>query len=317
MRTTLGILLVTATAAACGKPTAKKAGGADSVSMADMPGMPGMKTPGGGAMREDSVTPVPGAPAPLPPTIIFTAQQVQHGGVRWTSIAMGTASATAVVPGTLVPNEDRTARLGAPAGGRVIDVRVQPGDRVEQGRVLVTLQSAAAGMAQSDVAKSVAEVTARRAQAEYAAAARARAERLLALKAIPRQDYERAIADDEQARASLVQADAELRRAQSAAEQLGATATATGEIALRAPRAGLRQAVATDPAAWRSYGSIGSRVRGYRRRKTRRGSVVWPLNTCFLCRGRFGSALFSPWPALWDIGAPIAAHFCSCSRPSL
>ena len=88
--------------------------------------------------------------------------------------------------------------------------------------MLVTLLSAEAGMAQSDVSKASAEVTSRRAGAQYAASARARAERLLTLKAIPRQEYERAIADDEQARAALEQATAELRRARSAAQQMGA-----------------------------------------------------------------------------------------------
>jgi cobalt-zinc-cadmium efflux system membrane fusion protein len=152
---------------------------------------------------------------------------------------MASASTTVTVPGQLVPNEDRTSRLGAPARGRVLAVRVQPGDRVSRGQLLVTLQSPEAGMAQSDVAKAAAEVTSRRAQAQYARSARERADRLLALKAIPRQDYERAVADDEAARAALAQAEAELRRARSTAEQLGAAASASGEIALRSPLAGV------------------------------------------------------------------------------
>ena len=62
---------------------------------------------------------------------------------------------------------------------------------------------------------------------------------MLALKAIPRQDYERAITDDEHARASLAEAQAELRRARSTAEQLGATGSGTGEISLRAGASGV------------------------------------------------------------------------------
>jgi cobalt-zinc-cadmium efflux system membrane fusion protein len=105
--------------------------------------------------------------------------------------------------------------------------------------VLVTLQSPEAGAAQSDFAKAQAELTSRRAQATYAKTARARAERLLELKAIPRQDYERAVADDELAQSSVVQAEAELRRARSAAGQLGAIVSASGEIALETPLAGV------------------------------------------------------------------------------
>jgi membrane fusion protein, heavy metal efflux system len=243
LRTGVGTAAL-ALAAACGKPASPaKTAAADSANMANMPGMtmPAKSdTAGTGAgTKGDSAMKMPGGTAPIPAAITLTAQQLQHGGVRWAAVAMGTATSTVVVPGTLVPNEDRTARLGAPARGRVIDVRVQPGDHVEQGKVLVTLQSAEAGMAQSDVSKATAEVTARQAQAQYAASARARAERLLALKAIPRQEYERAIADDEQTRSALAQAEAELRRARSASEQLGATASASGEISLRAPRAGV------------------------------------------------------------------------------
>ncbi|HVT40295.1 MAG TPA: efflux RND transporter periplasmic adaptor subunit [Gemmatimonadaceae bacterium] len=244
MRSSIGLALLALSAAACRKaaPPANTAA-ADSANMANMPGMTmpiKSDTTGASAgVKDDSSRQKPSGTVPLPATITFTAQQVQHGGVRWGPATIGTTATTVVVPGTLVPNEDRTARLGAPARGRVIDVRVQPGDRVERGHVLVTLQSADAAMAQADVVKATAEVTARRAQVQYAASARARAERLLALKAIPRQDYERAIADDEQARASLAQAEAEQRRAQSAAEQLGATTSAPGEIALRAPRSGV------------------------------------------------------------------------------
>src|SRR5213078_4040779 len=128
--------------------------------------------------------------------VTLTAAQVTHGGVHWEPVATSTVASIATVPGQVIPNEDRTARLGATVRGRVIAVRVRPGDRVSAGHVLVTLQSPEAGMAQSDVEKA-------RAQASYARSARERAERRLALKAIPQQDYDRAIADDELASAEL------------------------------------------------------------------------------------------------------------------
>jgi membrane fusion protein, heavy metal efflux system len=176
-----------------------------------------------------------------PDAISFNASQVAHGGVRWSPVVLSPSSVSAIVPGQIVPNEDRTARLGAPAQGRVIAVRVRPGDRVSRGDVLVTMQSAEAGMAQADVSKAEAELVSKKAQAVYAASARARAERLLALKAIPQQDYERATADDEQARASLSQAQSEMRRARSTASVLDAntSVSASGEIALRSPLTGV------------------------------------------------------------------------------
>src|SRR5213076_2653691 len=86
--------------------------------------------------------------------VTLTAAQVTHGGVHWEPVALSTVASIATVPGQVIPNEDRTARLGATVRGRVIAVRVRPGDRVSVGRVLVTLQSPEAGMAQSDVDKA-------------------------------------------------------------------------------------------------------------------------------------------------------------------
>src|SRR5258705_13786738 len=157
--------------------------------------------------------------------VTLSAAQVAHGGVQWEPVALSPVASVATVPGQVVPNDDRTARLGATVQGRVIAVQVRPGDRVSAGRILVTLQSPEAGMAQSDVDKA-------RAQVSYARSARERAERLLVLKAIPHQDYDRAIADDELA-------SAELRRAKSVAEQIGAAASATGEITIRSPLDGV------------------------------------------------------------------------------
>lgn len=117
-------------------------------------------------------------------------------------------------------------------------MHVSPGDRVAGGGRLVTLQSPEASMAQADLGKARAELTSRRAAAVYAKSAKDRAERLLALKAIPRQDYERAIADDELARAGVAQAISELRRSQSNASQLGIDVRA-GTMTLRSPIGGV------------------------------------------------------------------------------
>jgi len=196
----LSLILLTACSRRGDRPPAAQSRSTDT-GMADMPGM---------TAKTD---------------VTLTAAQMAHGGVHWEAVATSTVASIATVPGQVIPNEDRTARLGATVRGRVIAVRVRPGDRVSAGHVLVTLQSPEAGMAQSDVDKA-------RAQASYARSARERAERLLALKAIPQQDYDRAIADDELA-------SAELRRAHSVAEQIGAAASATGEIAIRSPLNGV------------------------------------------------------------------------------
>ncbi|MBC8087370.1 MAG: efflux RND transporter periplasmic adaptor subunit [Phycisphaerae bacterium] len=244
-RKTIGLLAVATLVASCDSASESAKAGPDSSaaaqSMADMPGM-NM----GNSKSADSMSGVvadsgasTSTTATVPPKISLTAAQIGHGAVKWSTVAASQTSGVVQIPGELIPNEDNTARLGAPARGRVMRVLVRPGDRVGAGQTLVTLQSPDAGMAQADVGKATAEVGARRAEAEYAAAARARAERLLTLKAIPRQDYERAIADDQRARAALAQSESEAQRARTTATQLGVGSDANGEIALRAPSAGV------------------------------------------------------------------------------
>ncbi len=172
--------------------------------------------------------------------VTFTAAQASHGGVRWEPVAASEVVSTVELPGQLVPDEDRTARLGAPARGRVLTVHVRPGERVARGQPLVTLQSPEASAARSDYDKAVAELVSRRAAATYARTARDRADRLLAIKAASRQEAERAAADDELARAGLAQAEAEVARARAAMAHLGASSnSASGAMVIRSPVAGV------------------------------------------------------------------------------
>ena len=172
--------------------------------------------------------------------VTFTAAQASHGGVRWEKVIASQVVSAVELPGQLVPDEDRTARLGAPAQGRVLTVHVRPGERVARGQPLVTLQSPEASAARSDYDKAVAELASRRAAATYARTARDRADRLLAIKAASRQEAERAAADDELARAGLTQAEAEVARAEAAMAQLGASASsASGAMVIRSPVAGV------------------------------------------------------------------------------
>lgn len=224
----LALLAALTAAGACARERGRD--GADSTGMAGMPGMsgaPGRNGPGDSAQADTAKT-----------DITLSAEQVRHGGIRWAEAEVGTAVSSTILPGQLAPNEDRTRRLGALAAGRVVEVRVQSGDRVSDGQALVTLQSPDVAMAQSEVAKAQAEISSRQAAATLARSGRERAERLLALKAIPRQDYDRAVAEDQQAAAALTQAEADLQRARATAEQLGAGST-SGEMILRSPLAGV------------------------------------------------------------------------------
>jgi cobalt-zinc-cadmium efflux system membrane fusion protein len=285
---------------ACSRDT--KPGKADTsadTSMANMPGMPAAaitRDSAGTASDNNSVT--------------LTAAQIAHGRIAWAVPTSSTMSGTVEVPGQLVVNEDRTSRLAAPAQARVLAVHVSPGDRLSRGDRLVTLQSQDASMAQADVAKAQAEVSSRRAAAAYAKTARDRTERLLSLKAIPRQDYERAIADDELARAALSQAEAELTRARAGAEQLGVDLL-TGAMILRSPIGGVvisREAVpgavvgagttlvtVTDPTTlWLTVALPEQLVGAVRAGSSLRFTVAAFPNDTFMARVQSVSASFDP-----------------------
>ena len=181
---------------------------------------------------------------PTPPhrtsEVTLTAAQIRHGQRAWQPVTMGTSSATVTVPGQIVPNEDRTARLGAPAAGRVVAVPLAPGRPVARGQILVTLQSPEAGAAQSDLAK--ARGGARRRVARRRRTRRARASAPSDCSRSRRFRGRTTSAPSPMTSspaARVTQAEAELTRARSSAEQLGATASASGEIALRSPLAGV------------------------------------------------------------------------------
>ncbi len=177
--------------------------------------------------------------APPATSVHLDAAQITHGAVRWGTAASEVVATSVTVPAEVVPNEDRTARLGAPARGRVVTVHVAQGDRVHRGAALVTLESTEASAAESELAKAGAQLASQRAEASYAASARARAERLLTLTAIPRQEFERAVANDSLAQAMLHQAESELRRARQAAAALGVDGGRAGSIIIRSPLDGV------------------------------------------------------------------------------
>ena len=190
----------------------------------------------GRAAQEESKTGKTAAPEAN--VVTFSAEQVQHGGVHWTAATASQMVPTIEVPGQLVPDEDHTARIGAPAQARIMTVHVRIGDRVASGQPLVTLQSQQASAARADVQKAEAEAASRRTALTYARMARERAERLLAAKAAARAEVERAQADEQAAQATLAQAEAELSRARASVRQLGAVDQA-GDAIARAPISGV------------------------------------------------------------------------------
>jgi membrane fusion protein, heavy metal efflux system len=176
--------------------------------------------------------------AGTPTEVTLTADQIAHGGVKW-SAAVATPVADFVeLPGRLVVDENRTARLSPSVKGRVTAVRANVGDAVSRGQPLVILQSEDASARLTELAKANAGLTERQATLNYARAARERAERLLALKAGSAQDLERARAEEATAEAGVSQARSAVEHARTALSVLEVDA-ATGQIQLASPIAGV------------------------------------------------------------------------------
>jgi len=120
----------------------------------------------------------------------------------------------------------RLVRVFPPAGGRIIAIRVRPGDHVREGQPLALLQS-------SDVASARADFQKASIERQRSTQAFARASALFEHKALAEKD----LRDAEAARAS---ADAEYERARERLQILGVQLDATSDnFELRAPRNGV------------------------------------------------------------------------------
>jgi membrane fusion protein, heavy metal efflux system len=135
------------------------------------------------------------------------------------------APSLADLNGTVEFDEERTARLAAPVAGRVAELLVRVGDRVEADQALIALESPEVKAAESEYVRAEADQIVARRTAE-------RSERLRAAHAIADKDWLQAIEDAHKAAA-------EFERARAALERLRvAPGERTSRYLLRAPFAG-------------------------------------------------------------------------------
>jgi cobalt-zinc-cadmium efflux system membrane fusion protein len=148
-------------------------------------------------------------------------------------------------PGIVALNETRTARIGSLTDGIVVDVNVQLGDRVRRGQQLASLHSHAVHDAWAGYRRAKADERRLVTELRYASDALARAERLIADRAISQQELQRAQANQVAAEEALDMGRTEVRRAEEELEHLGITNgdDPTGEsgeqIPIRSPFAGV------------------------------------------------------------------------------
>jgi len=127
--------------------------------------------------------------------------------------------------GRVTYNESVTARVSSPIAGRVVALKLQPGDAVKAGETLLALDSPDLAQAVADLDKARADETRKRLAFE-------RARKLLEGEVLPRKDFESAQADLEQARA-------ETQRAQLRLRNLVPGGGAREKFLLRSPIAGI------------------------------------------------------------------------------
>jgi len=149
----------------------------------------------------------------------------QLGFLKFGLVAEVDAATLSDVNGTIEFDEDRTARLNAPLPGRVVELLVTAGDRVEADQPLLVLDSPEVKSAQAEYIRAEADE-------RLARAAAARAERLHAAHAVAEKDYQ-------QAREEAHKTAADFERARAQLERLRiAPGDRTSRYVLRSPLAG-------------------------------------------------------------------------------
>src|SRR5690606_9083138 len=163
------------------------------------------------------------------------------------SLASGGGSASVLdASGYVVAR--RMATVSAKITGRVRDVRIEEGMRVEQGQVMATLDQidadAQRDLAASQLAAARSQIAGAQAQLKEAEASAARLSTLVAQKLVSRAQYDQAVASRDTLRAQLATAQ---RNAQVARDSLRIADHGVDNTIVRAPFAGVVIAKAAQP----------------------------------------------------------------------
>jgi cobalt-zinc-cadmium efflux system membrane fusion protein len=163
------------------------------------------------------------APTAAEGTVSLGEAAQNQAGISTDTVKRLTRTDRVEAPGVLALDEKRTARLGSMVEGMVVKAYAEVGDRVGSGQVLAEMHSHVVHDAWADYRKAVADRRRRETEQTFARQGEERAQRLLAEKAISRQDLQRAEADRVAADELLDMAKTEVRRAEEALEHYGVT----------------------------------------------------------------------------------------------
>ncbi len=176
----------------------------------------------------------------LPKRVRLTGEVIEHAGIRTAAVGREVLAITVALPGELVADPDRSARISSPIPGRLETVSFKEGSTVKKGEVIARLRVPDLAQVRSAYSTNLAR----------AKAARSNADRLKEL-VVQRLASEQAYLD---AAASAEALETEARAAEQQLSALGAAGEKgpPSELALRAPIAGTvvrRNAVVGQPVA--------------------------------------------------------------------
>ncbi len=179
-----------------------------------------------------------------PDTVLFGAQAVAIAGFTYDTAQRAPWTTRVTAPARVVLDPERHHTFGSITEGRVTRVLVRVGDVVRPGDVLVTIHSHEIMDARSRLVRAESQQRAARAEHDAAELALARAQRLLAARAMGQADVERATVAAAAARARFEEAAAEVERAHGLIEHLigeGTTPDAPDphDVLIRATMAGV------------------------------------------------------------------------------
>lgn len=176
------------------------------------------------------------------------AARQRQAGIVVEEVRQREVAETITAPGQLGVNEERTWRVGAISGGRVVEVLANVGDTVRRGQVLARLYSDDVHEARAAWRRADTELRRAISAEQHAARVRDRAVRLFTLRAASREQVESAEAELQNARSAVSQARTDLEKEREhVVEYLGLELdTPTGAhtpeshyISVRAPASGL------------------------------------------------------------------------------
>lgn len=179
---------------------------------------------GCGQSKDTSAQAQSGADAANSPNTEYVASDAK--GIQTTTVHPTTIPDYLDLPAHIEPDPTSVVHVFAPAGGRIVEMKVRPWDRVEKGQTLATLES-------SDLARAVADYHKALADNQVKQKELARAQDLFEHHAISERE-------NQQAQADAAQAKAEVDAAREQVQVFGMDPdSAVAQLIIKAPRSGV------------------------------------------------------------------------------